>query len=802
MQQPDNIYQSMSQYFNVQIPDKTPFRYFLNFDKLIEFWQQGAEQGNVIAANIYQNFIKPELDKNPDLCGPIEDITIIEKNPKFLDILMSGIFSASSWETEIASANLPFSFEPFYKTPVYEKILSMTDCTISNFNSDSLIIKSIIHTYEMILKQHFNIDPQLDYPMVFHIKDHVTGFIKCYQLQAETSFMEAKQLRQSKELSEQDINFIKSNFHQLDKVMKLIPPEDYEIHGFVVIRCIDITDRDILSSLKQDLLDSQAIIHRDGFLDFQDKVRALLNKPEIMLNIAALRDNEVMLLHTGAKLNKQCIFNDSLHYNYDYFKGSVYEQAVSQRQPTIIADISKRESLTPAEQELVKKGVKNLLAAPLYHDDKVVGVLSLYSPNPNDLTIINTLKLTELYPVLGLTIKRSLEGFENRISSIIQQQCTAIHPSVYWRFREAAYNHINKSVVKNEQSEMEPIIFDKVYPLYSATDIRGSSTFRNIAIKDDLVAHLNMARNIIGLANAEKPLPVLDEMIFRIDQNLHLIQDGLASGDEISIINFLKKEIEPAFNDLDKFSSQIHKIISEYRSIIDSEEGTLYQKRKEFDDSVSLVNKTMSAFIDNIQPVAQAMFPHYFDKNTTDGVDQNIYIGSSLVNERRFDLLYLKNLRLWQLIIMCELAMITENLKAEMPLPLDTTHLIVVQDMPISIRFRYDEKRFAVDGAYNIRYEIMKKRIDKAVIKSTGERLTQPGKIAIVYTQPSEAHEYRRYIEYLHAKDYLDNDIEELILEDLQGIHGLHALRVDINLKRRPSATDVLQQLINQAFQE
>ena len=35
------------------------------------------------------------------------------------------------------------------------------------------------------------------------------------------------------------------------------------------------------------------------------------------------------------------------------------------------------------------------------------------------------------------------------------------------------------------------------------------------------------------------------------------------------------------------------------------------------------------------------------------------------------------------------------------------------------------EKRFDVDGAYNIRYEIIKKRIDKAHIKNTQENMKE-----------------------------------------------------------------------------
>ena len=64
----------------------------------------------------------------------------------------------------------------------------------------------------------------------------------------------------------------------------------------------------------------------------------------------------------------------------------------------------------------------------------------------------------------------------------------------------------------------------------------------------------------------------------------------------------------------------------------------------------------------------------------------------------------------------------TEQIKAKLEVPLDTCHLILVNHTPLAIRFRYDEKRFDVDGAYDVRHEIIKSRIDKAVVKGTSER--------------------------------------------------------------------------------
>ncbi|MDX1702612.1 MAG: hypothetical protein R3250_18420, partial [Melioribacteraceae bacterium] len=120
--------------------------------------------------------------------------------------------------------------------------------------------------------------------------------------------------------------------------------------------------------------------------------------------------------------------------------------------------------------------------------------------------------------------------------------------------------------------------------------------------------------------------------------------------------------------------------------------------------------------------------------------------------------------------------------RKELDHELRVASLILVHSNPLAIKFRMEEKQFDVDGAYNIRYEIIKKRIDKANIKGTNERITVPGKIAIIYTQEKDAQEYLKYIKYMQAKQ-LFGKVEKLELEDLQGVSGLKALRVEVLYK-------------------
>jgi hypothetical protein len=195
-------------------------------------------------------------------------------------------------------------------------------------------------------------------------------------------------------------------------------------------------------------------------------------------------------------------------------------------------------------------------------------------------------------------------------------------------------------------------------------------------------------------------------------------------------------------------------------------------------------NMQLAAVLDKRQEEAQEMFPHYFERYKTDGVEHNMYIGSSIAKDRKFNELYLSNLRLWQLQVMCEMENKYYELKPNLPVQLDVASLVLVYSTSLSIRFRMDEKRFDVDGTYNARYEVIKKRIDKAYIKGTNERLTQKGKLAIVYSHRKEEREYMRYIRFLKAKGYFTNNIEVVELEGLQGVSGLKAIRAEILYKK------------------
>lgn len=224
------------------------------------------------------------------------------------------------------------------------------------------------------------------------------------------------------------------------------------------------------------------------------------------------------------------------------------------------------------------------------------------------------------------------------------------------------------------------------------------------------------------------------------------------------------------------------KLVKVYEDAI-SENGEVYKQRRNLELSVKMINHTLSNYFDQAHARLQKIHPCYFEKFRSDGIEYDIYTGQDIAPAVPFNNKHLKDFRHWQLKAMIDVARLTNALQIKMPVLLQTASLIFVHSSRIDICFRNDERRFDVEGYYNIRYEVIKKRIDKVRVKATNERLTQPGKIALVYFNDDEAEEYITLIKEFQKNKILKKDMEFVALENLQGVTGLKALRVSIIYK-------------------
>jgi GAF domain-containing protein len=765
--------------------DEFPFRAEFSLAPLIRYWEREVAGGYSGLGDVAGTVLE-RVRRAPELTGQVVDPAALGPHLELLRALMVAVISPAFHEDGHAAALLPFRLQTFYSTPAFMRDLTGAYGVLrGRMDVDPSLLADvrIMNAYSLILRRVYGLEVGVEYPWVSVVSDSRTGLDRHFKLLLDRRFLDVDVVGEPPLLTAEARERLRSQIADPVALMALLPPEKFVIRGFSVVRALEITEQEVLSSIQRDLIDKESVVSGEKFRALQQKVRALLRLPEVELGLAAIEGDRVLLLNFGNRFEHSCIFADSTHRRLGDFAGSIYEKAALERRPLFVEDLEAYPNRTPMEDATLAAGYRSVVVAPLIYQDALIGSLKLVSPTPRALNAAFMPHLLQILPLFAVAVRRSMDEFENRVQAVIKEKCTAIHPVVEWRFRKAVLNSLERSEREGEAGagEMEPIVFRDVYPLYALADIRGSSNNRAWAIQADLLSHLGLARDVLQTAFRARALPILDQLRHKVETHAEVVEVSLRSGDEAGLIAFLRTEVESLFDQLEGYGPEVRERIEAYRAAIDPQLGAVATKRRGFDESVTLLNETISSYLDLEERAAQEVCPHYFEKQRTDGVDYSIYAGASLLEQDGFTPLHLKNLRLWQLMVACGIAVRAERVRSRLPEPLEITQLILVQHMPLAIRFRFDEKRFDVDGAYNVRYEIMKKRIDKAVVRGTTERLTQPGKIAIVYSQAAEAAEYRDYIAYLQSLGYLLPDVEALELDELQGVSGLRALRVAVN---------------------
>ncbi|PKD16725.1 cell surface protein [Salegentibacter salinarum] len=758
-----------------------PFEIQISFHKVVEQYKKQLEcEENEISRNYIKSILE-HVEAFPALTEGIKDFEELKNYKEPVRVLLDDLFPNVLTNNEIKAASIPFQNFLFNRSKRLKKIMEATPddfaLEIRNLDNKTVYVQECIN----ILNDYYGYKIDYSRPLYFDIPDE-QGIVRRYRIALNGDFIDIYPKENAKKITDEDVDELLQNVEDIDLWRKKFPPNSWVFKGFTIVNLTDVTMDDAISELKTALLFEKSS-EKDELQKLEEIFRSIYKIPDLRVGFTIYNPQDEMFEKMEYKEANSYILNDELvgecregvceegfnniFKNHSFFSIANVDEYAKKTENNILS------------RRLKEGDVKSCILAPVVKNNRLLGILELVAKEKNQLNSINTIKLDEILPYIATAVDRNRSDFENRVKAVIQSECTSIHPSVLWVFEKEAKKYI-KDYDDDGLASFKDIVFKDIYPLYGQIDVVASSDARNDAIQKDLLHQLKIIQSIIDKAYNIEELPIYEQVKFRISDFMEELESSLNASSEQKVFNLLQKEVNPIMSHLSKQSSELKKAVEEYQNQLNPETGIIYDHRKKYDETVQQINRTMSRFLDRKQIAAQKIYPHYFERYKTDGVDHNIYIGASMVKDRPFNKVYLYNLRLWQLSTMCEMENRFYQLQQTTPIKLDAASLILVYNSTMSIRYRMDEKKFDVDGTYNARYEIIKKRIDKSFIKGTEERITQKGKIAIVYSQRGDEKEYLRYIKYLQTKNYLGEDLELLELEDVQGVVGLKAIRINV----------------------
>lgn len=757
-----------------------PFKIFISFKKYLDVLEHIRYNDRL---EYRVNYVESLIEKTKnfqELKEGFQDVSLLEKNEELIRLLLADLFPTGLTHNEIKAASIPFSNITFNYTERFKNILKDAgknfEIEIRNIDDDEMYIFCCC----LILQNYFKKDIRTTIPLYFDIPNK-NGIMKHYKITVNSDFTEIFPTERSKIPTDDVLDMLLENMDDIKLWKKYFPSEAWILKGFTILSLVDCTSEVALSDLKSSMIkiDLENLTPDENLIEI---FKSYFEVPELNFGLMLFNKKDQKL--EKVPIYENVFTNHILDFWINTFdeeiRRTTFNNLSHNSKPIVISNVDNLdENIKQLSSFNILKdnNINSFMVIPIMQDNELLAIMEFTSPVVGSFNGLKLKKMEFFTDMMLFSLNRFSFEKNYQIEAIIQREYTSIHNSVVWKFRNEAEKYFTASLGKKIYT-LKEISFKNLTPLFGVSDIRSSSEKRFNLMLQDINQQIEWLKNILTFTNSDSEKFLLALDVFENELNHEIKADT-----EQRFQRLLREEIHPFLQGkLEvRTSKEIKSMIQNYFALVLTQTDLFYNHRKDLDNSITLVNRKLADMLDESQIKAQQIFPHYYERFKSDGVEHNLYIGHTITPDLHYTSKVVHKLRYWQLKTICKMELEFQSFKKDLPIQLDIASLIFVYNEKIDIRFRMDEKRFDVDGAYNSYYEIIKKRLDKAHIKDSSERITAPGKITIVYFGMENQKEYLEYITKLQKKGILQHDVEFLKVEDLQGITGLLALRVSLS---------------------
>ena len=752
------------------------FRFAPSFGPYVLTLRNKMEEASVANALFYRHLIK-KFQQEPSLLIPFENVEVLEEHEDLIQLLQMSLMPLSA-DSENFSMALAF-IQPnrlFYYTPSFRK--TFLDEQVK-FDTEADKISHLRFFIKIVLQRCYQVETE-NPTIIKQVYSQQNHTIRHHEIRIESSFI---QVHCDGVLPPYDtawVNILQAPDENFTALFNEFPSTKFTLEGFCMMVTEDVSRKIAINHLQDAVLHMHTTDLDDTLRKIEIATGELLYDLRIVIGVTPFFKINGKVVYDRSSINKCVgISTEEKRVENGITIQDIYNKFAANPQPYIVSNVNddylfKR----PYLSGLRENAIKSLLVLPIKTRD---GLLGLFEAGSSQDAFISAKTADILQPAIPLItdlIYYMIEIFDSKIDRLVKEKFTPLQKSVEWKFNEVAWEYMLHEQDNNPDEVIGTVTFEQVHPLYGAVDIRDSSIQRNMAVRNDFINQLRTTLDLLDNIAKRVTLPLAESIHFKCSKYMESLHDTLTADDELHISEFFSEALvffKYISNRYPEFSKSIDAYVAGNHP-----NGEFHQNHVAYENSFQKINKKILSYYEEEIERLQFIYPFYFERYRTDGVEYNIYIGQSICPDQPFNSIYLTNIRLWQVTAMARVAISNRALLGELQVPMQTTQLILVHGQPIDISFRKDERRFDVEGSYNIRYEMLKKRIDKVRIKHTEERLTQPDKIAIVYSNSADVEEYLQHIKFLQDKGVLADNVEMLELENLQGVIGLKALRVGI----------------------
>jgi transcriptional regulator with GAF, ATPase, and Fis domain len=261
-----------------------------------------------------------------------------------------------------------------------------------------------------------------------------------------------------------------------------LPLSLFKFRGMSVVTITDVTAHFAVETIKNTIVSHNLHSEEQCYHDVSKSLKTLVQNKAIDFNVTPLfRINDKLVLPEVHELKSVLVSEDCGNPAARNAYQSFAEEFILNPKPLIYKTISSKEAkLYPFLNTCTRAGIQSFMVLPLYSNNKLAGILEIFTKEPGILDEKVLAMLEPAYPVLAQLVQFTIDHFNAAIDGVIKEKFTSLQPAVQWKFNEAAWRYL-EAVENTGKGKIETIGFEDVYPLYGAIDIRNSTIERNKA---------------------------------------------------------------------------------------------------------------------------------------------------------------------------------------------------------------------------------------------------------------------------------------------------------------------------------
>src|SRR5438876_5069456 len=210
-------------------PDTFPFRRQLSLRPLINFWRgEGSTCAESPICEALGTVVSEALTRVPELAGPINDLSLLEKHSDVVDALMAAVFAPAAWEQSYGAALMPSDLVSIYETPAFKQALLTEDRRLHglvNLDRENLKLARLRFAYKVVLERVYGLKLDIDYPLIIVVPDPATGLERHFRIAFDSTFLDVHVVGERPPFSEADRARLDDFFFDVTPLLERLPPE-------------------------------------------------------------------------------------------------------------------------------------------------------------------------------------------------------------------------------------------------------------------------------------------------------------------------------------------------------------------------------------------------------------------------------------------------------------------------------------------------------------------------------------------------------------------------------------------------